>query len=130
MANICKKPNELSNAIKNQEDEIIIEGDLAKKVWRIKITGKVAWGFCAASLAAAITFFITTPASLAAPPAAVMHFISGNVATAAAATTLGTAVVPAVVIGVCAGGIGVLNTLRDKYKIVEKDDKHIKLKRK
>jgi len=49
---------------------------------------------------------------------------------APAAATLGAAVVPAVTIGVCAGGVGVLNTLRDKYKIIEKNDKYITLKRK
>ena len=51
-------------------------------------------------------------------------------ATTVAATTLGSATATAITIGVTAGGIGVLNTLRDRYKIVEKDDEHIKLQRK
>ena len=55
---------------------------------------------------------------------------AGLVMAAPAAATLGAAVVPAVTIGVCAGGVGVLNTLRDKYKIIEKNDKYITLKRK
>ena len=50
--------------------------------------------------------------------------------TAVAATALGSAVVPAVLIGVAAGGIGALTTLRKKYKIIEKGEKYLKLKRK
>ena len=34
---------ELADAIKDNEDTITIEGDLAKKTLRIKATGKVAW---------------------------------------------------------------------------------------
>ena len=59
-----------------------------------------------------------------------MSFVSGMVATTAAATTLGSSTVAAVAIGVAAGGIGTLNTLRDRYKIVEKGKYHIKLQRK
>ena len=55
---------------------------------------------------------------------------AGLVMVTPAAAMLGAAVVPAVAIGVCAGGVGVLNTLRDKYKIVEKTDTYITLKRK
>lgn len=39
-----------------------------------------------------------------------------------AATTLDSASVAAVTVGVAAGGIGALNVLRDKYNIAEKDD--------
>lgn len=51
-------------------------------------------------------------------------------ATTAVAATLGSAVIPSVTIGVAAGGMGALNTLRDKYKIVEKNNNYIKLKKK
>ena len=40
---------ELTNAIKNNEDTIEIEGDLSKKAIRIKATGKVAWVVAIAS---------------------------------------------------------------------------------
>lgn len=128
----CKTPKELANAIKNKEESIIIEGDLKNKVIRIKATGTVAWGVCAVFLGAAIVFYIATPAATVTttPVGGAMSFTSGIVATTAATTTLGSATVAAVAIGVAAGGIGALNTLRDRYKIVEKDKYHIKLQRK
>lgn len=128
----CKTPQELAEAIKNNEESIIIEGDLKNKVIRIKATGKVAWGVCAAALGAAIVFYLATPAAAVAttPVGGGMSFVGGVAATTMAMTALGTATGAAVAIGVAAGGIGALNTLRDKYKIVEKDNKHIKLQKK
>jgi hypothetical protein len=38
--------------------------------------------------------------------------------------------VPAIIIGVAAGGVGALSKLRDKYDIVEKTDGYTMLKRK
>lgn len=52
----------------------------------------------------------------------------GKVVWGVCAVALGVAT--AITIGVTAGGIGVLNTLRDRYKIIDKDDEHIKLQRK
>ncbi len=127
----CNTAEELGKAIKNKEDTIEIEGDLKNKVIRIKATGKVAWGVCAASLAVAITACLATlPTSMVNPAGGAASFVSGISATGVATAMLGSAAVPAVMIGVAAGGIGALNTLRDKYKIVEKNKKSIKLKRK
>ena len=135
MSRVCKTPQELADATKNNEYSIIVEGDLKNKVIRIKIIGKTAWGVCAIALSTAIACYIATPeATVVTAPAGgaggVISFTGGMAATAVAATTLGSAVVPAVAIGVAAGGIGVLNTLRDKYKIVEKTNTYIKLQRK
>lgn len=131
----CKDSKELAKAIKNGEDSIIVEGDLKNKVIRIKLTGKLAWSVCAVSLGEAIMFYMATPeATVASAPAGgvggVISFTGGMAATTAAAATLGSAVIPAVTIGVAAGGMGALNTLRDKYKIVEKNNNYIKLKKK
>lgn len=128
----CTTPKELAEAIKNKEDAIWIEGDLKNKVIRIKATGPVAWGVCFVALTAAIVFYIAAPAAtVAVTPAggAAMAFNSAF-ATITAGAALGSAATTAVAIGVAAGGVGALNTLRDKYKIVEKDEKHIMLKRK
>lgn len=128
---ICKTPKEISEAVKNNVDEFLIEGDLSKKVIRIKATGKTAWGLCAGSLAVAIALIVVGTATTPAVPPAGMHFLAGGaVVSAAAASVLGPAAVTAISIGVCAGGIGALNTLRDKYDIVEKGDNFLKLKRK
>ena len=70
MSTTCTTEKELAKAIKSKEEEILIEGDLTKAVFRIKATGKVAWAVCAGSLAAAIAFYIVTPAAtVAATPA-------------------------------------------------------------
>ena len=130
--NICKTPEELAKAMKSNADEIIIEGDLKNKVIRIKATGKVAWGVCAASLAVAITLYITTPATtvVATPVAGGAQAVTATFVSTGAAAVLGSAVLPAIAIGVSSGGIGGLVKLRDKYKITAKNDKYIKLKRK
>lgn len=127
----CNTAEELGKAIKNKEDTIEIEGDLKNQIIRIKATGKVAWGVCAASLAFAITAYLATPAATATTgPGGALFAFGGTVTLGAAATTLGSAAIPALIIGISAGGIGALNTLRDKYKIVEKNEKYIKMKRK
>ena len=131
----CKTYKEVAEAIKNKESEIIIEGDASEGVIYIKAVGPVAWGVCATALGVAITSYLATPAATAAtaPVGGVggaASAVSGVAATTIAAATLGTATASAIAIGVAAGGIGALTALRDKYKIVEKDDKHIKLKRK
>ena len=132
MLTICTTEKELSAAIKSKKDEILIEGDLKEHVIRIKATGKVAWTVCAGSLAAAIAFYIATPAATVAatPAGGGAALLGGTAMTAVAATALGSAAVPAVLIGVAAGGVGALTTLRNKYKIVEKGEKYLKLKRK
>lgn len=132
MSIICTTPEELAEAIERREDSIIIKGDLENKIFIIKITGKVAWTVCAAALAIAIACYIATPeAAVVTAPAGgvggVISFTGGMASTAVAATTLGTAVGPAVAIGVAAGGIGVLNTLRDRYDIVERTGNYIRL---
>lgn len=128
---ICKTTKEVSEAVKDNVDEFLIEGDLSKKVIRIKATGKTAWGLCAGSLAAAIALIAVGAAAIpAAPPAGAFSLAGGAVVSAVAASALGPAAVTAISIGVCAGGIGALNTLRDKYDIVEKGENFLKLKRK
>ena len=128
----CNTAEELGKAIKNKEDTIEIEGDLKNQVIRIKATGKVAWGVCVVSLGVAVIAYLSIPAATAGatPVGGAVSALSGVSAQGGAAVTLGSAAVPAVMIGVAAGGIGALNTLRDKYKIVEKNKKCIKLKRK
>jgi len=124
MPRVCRTAKEFADAMKNNEETITIEGDLKNGVLRIKATGKVAWVVCVGSLAVAIGAMAIAPAGGGAPAGAAL------VMATPAAAVLGTAVAPAIAIGVCAGGIGVLNTLRDKYKIVEKTDEYITLKKK
>lgn len=116
-----KKEAELASALKNQDDTIEIEGDLANKVVRIKATGKVAWAVAFTGIAAAVVIFLATGG--AGSP------VSGIIG-AGTITVLGLpAAASAVMIAVAAGGVGVLNTLR-AYRISSKRDGHVVLQRK
>lgn len=124
---ICKTAKELSEAIKEETDVIEVEGDLSNKIVRIKVTGKVAWAVCAVSLAAAISFAI---AAGAVPPVGGAHLVGFTAAMGTSASILGSAAVPALTIGICAGGIGALTALRNRYSIVKKAKGSVVLKRK
>ena len=102
---ICKTAKELSEAIKEETDVIEVEGDLSNKIVRIKVTGKVAWAVCAVSLAAAISFAIAAGATAAVPPVGGAHLVGFTAAMGTSASILGSAAVPALTIGICAGGI-------------------------
>ncbi|MBQ6204001.1 MAG: hypothetical protein IJK46_07905 [Prevotella sp.] len=132
---IVTTSKELGQAIKEEKDTIIVEGDLTKKVVRIKATGKVAWGVAAAALGIGVFAIVHTPhATVATAPAGgvggAISFTGGAVSTGAAGAILGPAAITALTVAVAAGGIGALKTLREKYKIQSKEDKKLVLKRK
>jgi hypothetical protein len=127
----CDDNKSFGKSVKSDENTIIVTIKIGKIVIKIKSLGPVAWGVCAASLAVAITAILASPAEQAAGPAGAVAFMAGEaVAGTAAVSVLGTAAVPAIIIGVAAGGVGVLSKLRDKYDIVEKTDSYMVLKRK
>ena len=120
---------ELGNALKNNQDEIVIEGDLCKKVVKIHATGKPTWiiAFGAITVAIYATISLIPTGGASAPAAAPSELI----ATTVAATTLGLpAAISAVSIGVAAGSAAVLNKLRN-YKLTKiSEDKIILTKKK
>jgi hypothetical protein len=107
MSDTINSEKELGNALKDEKDTIIIEGDLVKKVVRIRATGKVAWAIAAGAIAVAIIIVIRT----------------GGTGTPGAALIGGAAV------GVAAGGVAALNKLR-QYKEAERSAGRLVLKRK
>ena len=127
---ICKTAKELSEAIKEEIDVIEREGDLSNKIIRIKVTGKVAWGICAAALTAAIGFAIAAGATAAVPPVGGANALGFTAAMGTVAVVLGTAAGPALAIGIAAGGIGALTALRNRYSIVKKEKGSVILKKK
>ena len=120
-----KTEEELGKAIKNDEDAIEVEGDLIKKVVRIKATGSVAWGIAIGAIAVAVIAVLSSPATagtgLVAAPALVAP-------AAGAPGGMGIAV-SAVSIAVAGGGVAVLNKLRD-YEIVSNTKEKLVLRRK
>jgi len=127
---------ELGKAIKAQEEFIYIEGDLKRKIVRLKATGKIAWGIAGASIASAVALYLATPAvTVATAPAAgvggAISFTGSATAATAAITILGVkATWVAVSVAVAAGGYGAIRSLRDGYSIISKDEKGLMLKRK
>ena len=114
---------ELGEALKNDQDRIEIEGDLSKKVIKIKATGKVAWAIAVGAIAVAVIAVLATPATGGASNAA--HLVAAP----AAAATLGVSVAAsAIAIAVGAGGIGVLKKLRS-YSLEKNPDGSITLKK-
>lgn len=115
---------ELAAALKGNQDTIEIEGDLAKKVIRIKATGRIVWGVVISCLAVSVVAILATPATGGASNVA--HFvaspvvISGLGGVGTASTAIG--------IAVAAGGVFALKRLR-KYKIDKKSPTHIVLRR-
>lgn len=119
---------EFGEALKNDQDTIEVEGDLAKKTIKIKATGKVAWGVCIGCIGVAVMLVVVTIGSggtatpITGPTAAI------TLSAAAATWGLPTAIT-ATGIAVAGGGVGVLNKLR-KYRLVKISDTKIILYRK
>lgn len=101
---------------------IEIEGDLKKKVVRIKATGKVAWVVAFGAITVAVISALTVN-----PAGKAIAITTGG----AAVTVLGgVTATAAIVIAVSADSAKVLTSLRDNYTIVSKTSNSITLKRK
>lgn len=104
----AKTADELGKFIKDDIDVIEIEGDLRRKVLKIKATGKIAWAVVVGAITVAIASVTIVPiagmASFVAAPMAVT--ILGGSCTNVAIS-----------IAIAGGGIITLNQLR-KYKII------------
>ena len=115
---------ELGEELKNDPDEIIIEGDLKNKVIKIKATGKVAWAVCAGCFAIAIPLAI-----VAVGTGGTSAVVSASFLVPATAVLGISTVISVITIGVAGGGLAVLNNLR-KYKIKPLDSSKILLSKK
>ena len=83
-----KNEKELAQAIKNGDDYIEVEGDLAKKTLKIKATGKVAWAIAIGGIGVATVAILTLPATTVAT-GGVGVLAKGFVTTGAGATAAG-----------------------------------------
>jgi len=123
-----KTEKELGEALKNNEDTIEIEGDLAKKTIKLRATGNVAWAiaFGAIGIAAFATFATIGTGGAAAPVTASTAALTGT----AAVGILGAPVaVSALSIAIAAGGVGALTSLRG-YREVSRSGTTLVLRKK
>ena len=121
--NTIKTEKELAKQVENGVDEITIEGDLKDKVLRIKAVGKAAWIVAIGAIGVAVISILSAPAT-----GGMSVGVSSLVAPAAVATLGVSTTTSAVLIAVAAGGVGVLNKLRD-YDIVEENEDSVTLKK-
>ena len=112
---------DLAEAVKSQQDIIIIEGRLGNKVFRIMATGKIAWGIAIGAIGILLVAILATPAT-----GGTSNF-THVVAVPAAMTALGSSAATAIAIAAAGGGVAVLNQLR-KYKIIERSENRLVLK--
>lgn len=119
---------ELGEALKNNYDTIEVEGDLSKKVLKIKATGKVAWGVCIGCIVVAVSMMVVTLGSggTAAPVAGPTTAVT--LGAAASVWGLPTAIT-ATGIALAGGGVAALKKLR-KYRIEKISDTRIVLHKK
>ena len=115
---------DLAQAVNNQQSEIIIEGDLAKKIIKIKATGKVAWAIAIGAIGVAVAAVMAAPLT-----AGTSGVVSAIAAPGAVAVLGGPAAATAIGVAIAGGGIATLNKLR-VYKVVSRSDNRIVLKRK
>ena len=118
---IIRTEKELGEALKSEQDTIEIEGNLQKKVLKIKATGKVAWAIAISAIGLAVVIALGTGGAGA--PA------SGLVGVGAISVLGFSTATSAVAIAVAAGGVGSLNSLR-KYKVVSNSGDKLVLSRK
>lgn len=124
-----KTEEELAKAINNNENYIEIEGDLSRKVFKIKASGNVAWAVAIGSIGvaaiAAIPFLRNSQPGKA-------GFIASGIGVTTAVGAVGilglATTISAIKIAAAGGGKNVLEKLRD-YKMLKLSDTKIILEK-
>ena len=112
---------ELAEAIESGANSIEIYGDLARHTIGIKATGQAAWLVAIGAIGVAVASLMVSPATAGVSAGFAAASAAGAVGILGAATTA-----TAISIAVAAGGVGVLNRLRD-YDMEKISDTHVKL---
>ena len=129
-----KNAMELGKAVDRNDNTIEIEGDLGKKVFKIKATGKVAWLVAGGAITVAIVAILASSATVATAPAtgpvAGVGLVAESVALSAggagAVGILGVSTtVTAISIGVGAKSRSAVNKLRNNYDMKKSGNKLI-----
>lgn len=124
--------NDLAKAINNNQDMIIIKGNLGKRVITIIATKRVAWLIAIGSVSVAVIAVLKVPVVAAGgPPALATDGIVATTAAGAAVSIWGVSATVAA-ISICAAGRSVktLKKLYNGYSIVSKGEGYVRLKRK
>lgn len=123
---VVNNEEDLGKAINSNTDEIIIKGDLAKKIIIIKTKGKLAW-FLALSFVAIVIIVVAKSDK---PSVVAVDNYVAKVATSSAVSIWGiAATVTAVCICLSTKSVTTLKELRNNYEIVEKCNDFLRLRR-
>ena len=117
----ARTEKELAEAIESGANSIEIYGDLARHTIGIKATGQVAWLVAIGAIGVAVASLMVSPATAGVSAGFAAASAAGAVGILGAATTA-----TAISIALAAGGVGVLNHLRD-YDMEKISDTHVKL---
>lgn len=116
MSYVARDEKELAEAIKKNEDEIEIEGDLKEMVIKIKAKGTVTWAVCIGAIAIIVTGILMSSKDSDAD--AIFALTGTTIAGILGISTI----VSCVGMAVEGGGVSVLNELRE-YTIEQRDDR-------
>lgn len=123
---------ELASAVKSNQNEITIRGDLAKKTIKIKATGNVAWIIAFGAVGVAVIIALKTPVVATGGPSALASL--GAIATTSAGAAVAvwglSTTVAAISICVAGGSVAILKKIYEDYNIVSKGDGFVKLRKK
>lgn len=123
---------ELADALKSNQSEITIEGDLKEKTIRIKGTGAVAWAVAVGAIGVAVIVALKTPIAITGGPQATIAM--GAIATTSASAAVGilglSTTIAAISISVAAKSTSVLKRLYNDYTIVSQGNNYVKLRKK
>jgi len=116
---------ELGRAIKAERDVIEITIDLRDGIVRIKAVGKIAWAIAIGAIGTAVAIWWFTRVVTPASPAGVFALVPLAGGATAAVTVLGVdATTLAITVGITAGGVGAVTSLRHGYNLVEKSGRY------
>ncbi len=119
-----KTEKELGQALKNGAGTIENEGDMVRKVIKIKATGKVAWAAAIGAIAVAIVAILAAPAAGGASTSA-----SLVAAPAAVGVLGGTTALPAITIAVAVGAESERRINSENTRSLKISDNRILLKK-
>lgn len=119
---------ELAQRVNNRDPEITIEGDLGKKILKIKATGAAAWIIAFGAIGVAVTLAIAGTGTGPAMPA--VESLAMTSAAGAVAIIGLPATVAAISMAIAVKDKKVLNILRDCYDVVSKTNNLVVLRKK
>lgn len=118
-----RNEEELAGAIQKKQSVIEVEGDIGRRIIRIKAVGAIAWALLLGALLVILASMVSTGGTVGGLVAAPLAVPIVTIVGPSAAATI-------IALAMAAGGIGILSSLRSDYRVVSDDGRKVTLKRK